>query len=137
MRPGLHPARIVGPSRSIVAGSFTTANGADPTKVTGVFGNGFSVARDDEGVWTVTLAQISQQIDSVVLGVAGVTETVLQVVRERQADRDASAGTFVIELLQSAALAPAGNWAAADAPACIISFIAVLRDTSATDYGLG
>ncbi len=127
-RTALNPVRYVGMGRNIVAGSFVTKNGAVPTDIRG---SGFTVAYVSEGIWTVTLDDVSQRIDCVTFGVAAETTTKLSLVQE---DQDART-TSVIKITQHLSddlTSP--NFAVADEPGNVISFMIVCKDTAVADW---
>ncbi len=128
MRAGSYPVHIVGPERVLVAGSFETVNDAAPTSIRG---NGFTVARTAEGVWTVTITdRAPQQIDAIYAWCEIETETDVCIC---QGDVDnTTASTFRIQLW--VAPAPASPvFAAADEPGSRIHFMCVLKETGLTD----
>ena len=123
---GLYPLRHRGPSRCVVAGMFTTVNGASPTAVRGV---GFTVAWVAEGRWTVTLQEPVNAFDSIVVSVAA--ETLFgagsQELIEVYVDQD-SIDTDSFEIVQMRNTDTSGAASALqDDPGSMISFIAVCR----------
>jgi len=130
---GMHPLRIAAPGRGIVAGTFTTVNGSSPTAVQG---RGWSVARDGEGLWTVTLTDAVQGFDAIVvtpwmedLPANGTNENVNCVVDQDSVTTQA----FQIELTITDDTTGAGGPSASDEPGTQISFIAIVRLTSVSD----
>ena len=130
---GLHPLRVAGPGRAIIAGGFTTVNGANPTAING-WGIS-SIVRDGEGLWTVTLIDPVVQIDAVLVDIAledlpgsGANENVNCFV-----DQDTiTTQAFQIEVTtvdDTSANAPA----ASDEPGSYISFVVVAKLTSVSD----
>lgn len=127
MAKGLFPVRYLGMERYIVAGSFTTANGAAPTATTG---RGFTVARTGEGVWSVTLDEAPNSIEAVLLSVAPKTLTKLNNVTE---DVDARTSTVISIQLFTAAATQTAHPVVDDDAGSIISFMIVCRKTSVSD----
>lgn len=124
---GGYPVKHVGPGRKTIYGSFTTVNDADPS---GVTGRGYTVARTGEGIWTVTLADTPNKIDSVLAWCEIKTETDVCIC---QGDIDnKSNSTFRIQLW----VAPDPTtpvFALADEPGSVINFAVVVRDTNVSD----
>lgn len=65
--PGAQQLDINGVGLCMVAGSFTTANGTVPVNRAG---RGWTVVRDGEGKWTVTLSRAFMEIVSIVVSLA-------------------------------------------------------------------
>lgn len=126
------PLRATTPNRVIIAGSFTTANGAAPTATTG---RDFTVARTGEGVWSVTLDRKYNGFDAVLLSVAPKTLTKLNNVTE---DVDArvtggSAANLISIQLFTAADTAAAHPVVDDDAGSIISFMIVAKKTNVSD----
>lgn len=68
---GLFPFRARGPSRIMVAGSFVTVSSSNPTVLRGL---GFTVVRASQGVYTVTLQDAVNSVDSLVASAHPKTE---------------------------------------------------------------
>ena len=123
----LFETKHVGQKRVTIAGSFTTVNGSDPTVTTG---QGFTVARDGEGDWSITLSNELNAIDAVLLSVAPKTNTSASVVME---DVDARTATNISLTLEQTADSSSTDFAPADDPGSIISFLVYGRDTNVDD----
>ena len=107
-----------------VAGCFDTVNGAAPTVIEG---DGFTVARTAEGVWTVTLNDTPNAIKSIVAWAELKTADDVGICQGDIDERAAAA--FRIQLW--VAPAPATPvFALADEPGTRINFIAFLRNTN-------
>lgn len=121
---GLFPLKIVGPTRVMIAGSFVTVDGSDPTTV---YGNGFTVARTAEGIWTVTLDTGTSvvQFDSIVCFPFMETET-LELAHCWGLQDDTDTNSFVITLEVNANTDGAAT-AADDDAGTVINFIAIGR----------
>ena len=123
---GLFPLRHRGPGRAIVAGMFTTVNGASPTAVRG---QGFTVAWVAEGRWTVTLDKPVNAFDAILVSVAaetlfgaGTQELIEVYVDQDSIDTD----SFEIVQLRNTDTSGAAS-ALQDDPGSMISFLAVCR----------
>lgn len=70
--PGAQQLDCNGIGLCLIAGSFTTADGAEPTIRSG---KGFTVSRDAEGVWLVTLSRPFSEIVAITATIAAETLT--------------------------------------------------------------
>lgn len=121
----LDPVRAIGLNRVLLHGSFRP-NGAGGIVAGSTKGKGFSVARDNVGLYTVTFADVFPESVSFLFGVraADATPTIVQ-----GGDFSAANKTLQIRLLQEAA----GAFAVADMAADVdaeISFTVIVRNTS-------
>lgn len=120
----LFEAKMKGPNRAFVAGSFVTVSSSNPTVTDG---KGFSVTRSGAGVYVVTLEDTANDIDCIIPAVALATETDVAIINEDAGARANPAFTLRLWV----APAPATPvFAAADDAGSIVSFIAVLRNTN-------
>ena len=115
----------MGPSRVSVAGSWRP-DGSTGIVSGSVKGKGFTVARADVGLYTITFSEVGVALESVVFGVraADATPTIVQ-----GGDLDMTAKTLQVRVLQESAgtLAVADMAADADAE---VSFHAVFKNTN-------
>lgn len=124
---GAFPSKHVGPGRKVIAGAFVTVGSANPTVVTG---RGFTVVRDGAGIYTVTLRQTPNAIDSIVASAAPKTLATAMLPQEDIDARTTSA--FTLHLMSTAA-SDTADFAVADDAGSRVSFIVVVRDTNVSD----
>jgi len=105
----------------LIAGRFTTANGA---AVTDVVGEGFKVQRDNEGQWTILFTGcIGKKLISCVMSAHSITTTDVEDVFAQPGIYTESTG--IMEVNGAAISAPTTE---SDIPLSIVSFVAVFHE---------